>query len=30
MGSGTTWTGWTYWGKTNRQDGDLQFYLTRQ
>ena len=30
IGSGTTWTGWTYWGKTNRQDGDLQFYFTRQ
>jgi hypothetical protein len=24
---GAKWVGWTQWGKSNRKDGDLQFYL---
>lgn len=25
--SGSSWVGWTQWGKTNRTDADLQFYF---
>jgi hypothetical protein len=25
---GNVWVGWTQWGATNRQDGDLQFYFS--
>jgi hypothetical protein len=26
--SGATWLGWDTWGKSDRRDGDLQFYFT--
>ncbi len=27
ISSGSSWTGWTYWGETNRSEADLQLYF---